>query len=194
MKQFRNITLLAFMLISFLCRAQDSYVLSKDYTVKISGTSNLHNWDETVGSVSGYGIINWNNDGSFDVDAIKMEMDVHSIKGESSIMSNKTYKALKGDTNPKITFALSVPVKAIKADPGGTVVSAQGTLTIAGVTKTVDIQVTIISLTKGKFIMQGSQAIKMTDYGVDPPTALFGTLKTGDGVTIDFKTTFLLNS
>jgi polyisoprenoid-binding protein YceI len=193
MKRLKNIVLLGFMLVSFLCSAQDSYVLANDYTVKILGTSNLHNWDETVGTISGYGVVNWNSDGSFDVDAIKMVMDVNSIKGESSIMNNKTYKALKADTNPKITFTLRAPVKAVKADPGGTMVSATGTLTIAGITKTINMKVTIISLTKGKLIMQGSQVIKMTDYGIIPPTALFGTLKTGDEITLDFKTTFLLN-
>ena len=30
----------------------------------------------------------------------------------------------------------------------------------------------------------------MTDYGVDPPTAMFGMLKTGDAITINFETTF----
>lgn len=194
MKQLKSIALFAFMLMGSLCFAQDSYVLANDYTVKISGTSNLHNWNETVGSIMGYGVITWHHDATFDVDAMKLVMDVNSIKGESSIMSNKTYKALKADTNPKIIFTLSAPVKAIKADPGGTVISAKGTLMIAGVTKTVDMKVTIISLTQGKFIIQGSQVIKMTDYGISPPTALFGTLKTGDVVTVDFKTTFLLNS
>ena len=36
----------------------------------------------------------------------------------------------------------------------------------------------------------GAQQVKMTDYGVDPPTALFGVLKTGDAITISFNTTF----
>jgi hypothetical protein len=26
----------------------------------------------------------------------------------------------------------------------------------------------------------------MTDYGVDPPTAVFGTIKTGDAIDINF--------
>lgn len=194
MKRFRNIALLGFTLVSFLCSAQKSYVLSSNYQVKILGTSNLHSWDETVGTTSGYGVVNWNNDGSFDLDAIKIVMDVHSIKSESSIMSGKTYTALKADANPKITFELTNPFKAIKANANGTIISAIGKLTIAGVTKNVVIQVTIISLTKTELVIQGSEVIKMTDYGISPPTALFGTLKTGDEITLDFKTTFLSNS
>jgi len=31
--------------------------------------------------------------------------------------------------------------------------------------------------------------IKMTDYGIKPPTALFGRLKTGDDVKVNFELT-----
>jgi len=194
MIRFRTVALLCFMLTGLLCSAQHGYLLANDYTVKISGTSSLHKWDETVGNVSGYGIIIWNNDGSFDIDAVNLVTDVYSIKGEGSTMNNKTYKALKADSNPKITFVLSTPIKAIKAGANGTIVSAKGALTIAGVTKTVDMQVTILSISKSELIVQGSQVIKMKDYGITPPTAIFGTLKTGNEITLDFKTTFRFTS
>ena len=32
----------------------------------------------------------------------------------------------------------------------------------------------------------GEKSIKMTSYGVEPPTALLGTIKTGDDLTIKF--------
>jgi hypothetical protein len=35
----------------------------------------------------------------------------------------------------------------------------------------------------------GRLALKMTDFGVDPPTALLGTLRTGDEVTVYFDVT-----
>jgi hypothetical protein len=43
---------------------------------------------------------------------------------------------------------------------------------------------------KGVMEFEGTQAIKMTDYSVNPPTALFGALKTGNDITITFKTDF----
>ena len=191
MNRFKNILLLAFAFASSLCSAQDSYILSKDYMVKILGTSNLHNWNETVENTSGNGVITWNSDGSFNLDAIKIIMDVHSIKSESSVMTNKTRSALKADENPKITFALTAPVKSIKA---GATIPAKGDLTIAGVTRLIDMQVNISSPEKGKLLIQGIQEIKMSDYGVVAPTALFGALKTGDGITLDFKTMFVLSN
>jgi hypothetical protein len=43
---------------------------------------------------------------------------------------------------------------------------------------------------KGKLVFEGSQKIKMTDYGVAPPTALLGVLKTDDDIVLSFKTNF----
>jgi len=39
----------------------------------------------------------------------------------------------------------------------------------------------------GTVIAKGSVPIKMTDYGIKPPTALFGRLKTGDDVKVNFE-------
>ena len=51
-------------------------------------------------------------------------------------------------------------------------------------------QVKISMPAKGTMQFAGVQTIKMTDYGVTPPVALFGTLTTGDEITINFKTNF----
>ncbi len=169
----------------------NKYLLTKDYTVTILGTSNLHNWNETVGTVFGDGSITWNTDGTFDLDAINLKMQVTSIKSDmGSIMNNNTYKALKADNNPQIVFTLSTPVKSIKAGATATTLSAKGTLTIAGVTKSIDMLIKVSAPNHGYLTFEGSQIVKMTDYGISPPTALLGTLRTGNEITINYKTIF----
>jgi hypothetical protein len=37
--------------------------------------------------------------------------------------------------------------------------------------------------------LEGFLSLDMTDYGVDPPTAILGTLHTGDKVTVRFVVT-----
>lgn len=171
--------------------ASETCTLSKDYSVTINGTSNLHSWDEKVGTVTGTGAITPNSDGSYDIDAINLKMEVHSIKSDMGpAMNNNTYKALKADAHPEIIFTLSAPIKAIKAAATATGVSAKCNLTIAGVTKPVVMQVKISMPQKGTLQFEGAQTIKMTDYGVTPPVALFGALVTGDEITIHFKTNF----
>ena len=174
---------------------KNTYTLTNDYAITINGTSNLHNWDEKVKTVTGTGMVNWNSDVSFDLESISIKMDVHSIKSDMGhIMNNNTYKALKADENPEIIFTLTTPIKSLQAKSSEKIISAKGNLTIAGVTKAVDMQVKISMPEHGKLIFEGSQSIQMTDYGIKPPVALFGTLKTGNTITINFKTNFLINN
>jgi polyisoprenoid-binding protein YceI len=181
----------AILLISATISVSNNYTLAKDYTVTIHGTSNLHDWDETVGTVSGEGAVIWNSDGSFDLNTITIKMEVHSIKStEGSMMNNNTYKALKADADPEIVFALSTPLKSIEGNASGKALLAKGKLTIAGITNPIDMQVKVSMQGHDKMAFEGSQTIKMTDYGINPPTALFGTLKTGNILTISFKTNF----
>ena len=171
-----------------------TYVLDKDYVVTIHGTSNLHDWDEDIQTVTGNATINWNEDKSFDLDAINIKMNVYSIKShEGSFMNNNTYKALKADAHPVITFILRSPLKSIKANSIANNVSMPGSLTIAGVTNNITMQVKLVMDSQGKLTIEGSQIIKMTDYGVIPPTALFGAIRTRDNITLSFKGDFIPN-
>jgi polyisoprenoid-binding protein YceI len=189
MKAIRLFSMLLLTILSAgIANAGNTYAFSKDYNVTIRGTSNLHDWTENVETVTGEAIINLNADGSYDIDGITIRMKVYSIKSDvGSIMNHNTYKALKADDNPEIIFNLTTPVKSVIMKAGKATISAKGKLSIAGVTKTVDMQVDI-SLQGGKLSFSGSQKIKMTNYDVTPPKALFGTLKTGDEITIDYKT------
>jgi len=197
MKQIKYLLLAATAItwISANADTQNKYTLSKSYTVTINGTSNLHDWDETVGSVSGDGIVTWNGDGSFDLEAVNIKMEVRSIKSnEGSAMNNNTYKALKADNNPEIIFALGTQLKSIPASATGHSISAKVNLTIAGVTKAVDMTVTATGQAHGNISFEGTKTIKMTDFGITPPVALFGTLKTGDEITKHFKTVFVASN
>ena len=171
------------------------YSLIKGHTVSIHGTSNLHDWDEKVCTVNGNGLVLWNSDGTFDLLAMNIKMEVHSIKStEGSVMNNNTYKALKADSNPEITFTLVAPVKSISAVAGKHNITAKVNLAIAGVTKPVDIAVTATAQPHGNIEFEGAKTIKMTDFGIKPPVALFGTMKTGDEITIHFKTVFAISN
>ncbi|CAN5255773.1 hypothetical protein BH09BAC1_BH09BAC1_19400 [soil metagenome] len=182
---------LALLLMSATFAAPENYILNKDYLVTIHGTSNMHDWDETVETVTGKGNVTANSDGTFDLNTLQINMSVLSIKSDERVMTNKTVKALKGDDHPQITFTLSTPLKSIKAIANGTKVMAKGNLNIAGVTRAVELPVTISMPSPGKMVFEGSQSIKMTDYGIDPPTALLGVLKTGNEITLHFKTNFI---
>src|SRR4051812_22527136 len=68
------------------------YLLSGDYMVAIEGTSNLHNWEENVGRVSGEGMVNWRDEGCLDLESMSIKMDVLSIKSDAGFVMDNTYK------------------------------------------------------------------------------------------------------
>jgi polyisoprenoid-binding protein YceI len=191
MKNYSMLLFLSFALAAADRPVQNNYILAKSYSVTILGSSNLRDWKDSVGDVTGNMMANLNGDGSIDLSAIYIKMDVRSIKSDmGSVMDNKTYSALKADANPEITFILNTPMRLLPVNRGGPVLSLKGNLTLAGVTRPVVMRVNLFMMGRGKLQFDGSQAISMTDYGVKPPTALFGTIKARPGITIQFKTNF----
>jgi polyisoprenoid-binding protein YceI len=171
---------------------QQDYILSGNYAVSIHGTFSIHSWSETVQKVSGGLVGTVNSDGGAAIQSIRMVMEVRSIKSDmGSVMDNKTFKALKADADPEITFLITAPF-IIRSSTGGDTVSLQGHLTLAGVTRPVIMRVLSFKAAQGTLSIEGEQNIKMTDFGVKPPSALFGVMKASPDITINFKTDFTI--
>ena len=174
---------------------QKTYLLSKEYAVTIDGTSNLRNWQEKVGEVTGDVAAVVNEDETVDLLSIRISMQVLSIKSDmGKVMDNKTYEALKAATHPEILFALSRPLRLTQVRDGQITIPVKGDLTLAGVQKPVIMLVKTFEISRGVLQFEGSQTLKMTDYGVKPPSALFGTMRAGPDITIHFKINFINQS
>jgi polyisoprenoid-binding protein YceI len=183
--------LLSFMPVGIPPSVQNTYILSKAYKVTISGTSNLRNWKDSVGNVTGDMEAELNGDGTICLHAIHIKMEVSSIKSDmGSVMDSKTYKALRSSANPEIIFVLNVPVTLAQVSRGGHALAVQGNLTLAGICRQVTMQINSFTIEQGKLQFEGTQAISMTDYGVKPPTAFFGAIKARPGIIIHFNTNF----
>jgi hypothetical protein len=168
--------------------------------VQIDGTSNLHDWSIKGTVIDGY--IDVNETCRFnlameklpDVGKVKVSLKTHveipvkSLKSGHSGMDDNTYKALRSRQYPKIIYDMEkVSVKTLPKLPNLTAeFDTVGRLSIAGVTRTLTIPVTVKALEDQQFEISGSTTMKMTDFGVTPPTAIFGLLRTGDQITIHF--------
>ncbi|MFY7987613.1 MAG: YceI family protein, partial [Flavobacterium sp.] len=104
-------------------------------------------------------------------------------------MDNNTFKALNSKTYKTINYKLVSVTKITEISAGNFTVETQGDLTISGVTKRINQTFTVKIIGK-KAVFSGRTKIDMTVYGIKPPTALMGTIRTGKDITVDFKVTF----
>jgi len=70
------------------------------------------------------------------------------------------------------------------AGPTGRIIETSGILSVGGSERVLDIPMRVNRPSEDRLAVTGETELKMTDFGVKPPTAMFGMLKTGDMVTV----------
>jgi polyisoprenoid-binding protein YceI len=176
--------------------AQDTRVsVGSESKLWIEGTSNLHGWSCKATTL----------DAAIDLDAalaaqiatappkalkrVQVKVPVKSLKCGHDAMDNNLYKALKVDETPEISYILAT-FEAVPGDLKDTfTLHTVGSLTVAGAENKIEMDVVASRLPDGSVLAKGLVPIKMTDFGIKPPTAIFGRLKTGNEVKINFELT-----
>lgn len=178
------------LILSFgLTQAQD-YKLSKSSEITFSGTSSIHDWTMVVENATGNGFFVIENNAVKEVSELKLTIEAESLKSGKSGMDANAYKALNTNKYKNINFHLT-SLKPINTQGDISKTMATGKLTISGVAKTVQIPTECKIDTNGRVICTGKLPMKMTDFNIEPPTAMFGTIKSGDEITVDFKAIFI---
>jgi len=172
------------LLFGFYTTVQAQQVQVQMVDIKIHGTSTLHDWTSQAEESKLNVQASAENGSLTGFQSVTLTVPVKKIKSpKGSMMDNKTYDALKADKHPNITFQLT---KASQLSASGTV-SAHGKLTIAGKTKDVVLSAKVKNMGNGIYEISGTQPVKMSDHDMKAPTALMGTVKTGDDVRIEYK-------
>jgi len=174
------IPLLLFVACSIVASAQETFDLSNESTLTIDGTSTLHDWSVTANTMEGTVSEDSNN-----ISEIGLSVLVKDILSDrAAAMDNKMHAALKKEEHPNVQFTMGGANAAVDGKQ-----DLKGTLTIAGVAKEVTVP-TNIKKEDGKLQISGEQKIVLEDYGMEPPTAMFGSIVVGDEVTVKFDLVF----
>lgn len=162
---------------------QANYRQSGTSTVMIAGTSTMHDWTMTSTGANYNATFEVNADGTpSKLTTVAFTLPAESLKSHEKAMDKNAYKSLNTDKYKDITFQLT------SSKITGKTISCNGNLTISGTTKPVEVDVTY-EAKNGTLVCKGSKKIKMTDFKVEPPSFMFGTIKTGDEITITFDVT-----
>eukprot|EP00828_Plagiopyla_frontata_P002464 TRINITY_DN10385_c0_g1_i2.p3 TRINITY_DN10385_c0_g1~~TRINITY_DN10385_c0_g1_i2.p3 ORF type:complete len:198 (-),score=14.81 TRINITY_DN10385_c0_g1_i2:5-598(-) len=186
MKIRKSILLLMLITSTFPLLAQQQINWTKGDIV-VAGTSTIHDWEMEANVFKGNATMTEDNKGITTISKAVVTIITENLKSESSSMDDKAYEALKSEKFKTISFHQTSDIKT--RTPKFTS-QVKGNITIAGQTKPVVLNVAG-QITENKEInITGTIKLKMTSFGIEPPKAMMGAIKSGDEVTIEFKTTF----
>jgi polyisoprenoid-binding protein YceI len=190
------ITLSALMAVATTASAQSASAirlrLDPASEVTIEGTSSLHAFHCKTNKMLAYVDV----DPGYTKDLTKIARPIASVKINIVIrsltcgngqMDKNMYSTLDADKNPIIKYTMSgYDILDGSTSPTAFTAKTTGTLTISGKDKTIAMKINAARLADGKATAQGEQVVLMTDFGIKPPSFMFGRLKVGNEVTVKF--------
>lgn len=155
--------------------------------VSLTGTTNVHGYTAETKAVHLANV----KLGAFDgdvwklvtnpaaVEAFDIVIPAASLKSTKDGIDKNMHKALNVTTHQNITFS----VKKLETRGPNGALRALGTLTINGVAK--EIALDLVAVRAGASVsVTGEYPLLMTDYGVKPPKAMMGMMKTDPKVVL----------
>lgn len=165
------------------------HVIPSMSSVEIVGTSNVNSFTCVADEVDGFGRIG--PDGTSARTNGELEIPVRSFDCKNGRMSKDLFEALKGEQHPAISFQLDV-VRVVddeEFESGATLLEAEGTLWVAGQGRSIRTRAMGDRLANGYLRATGNLNFNMSDFDIDPPTALLGMVRVRDEVTVRFELT-----
>jgi len=168
--------------------------LLPDSKLWFDGTSTLH--DFTCESKTIDAKLQAKPNGSSMVEKPEFDLEVvvpvKSLESGKDAMDDNMFEALKEEDHPEIIYSLK-SIKSKEAPDlghGWYQLESIGELKIAGIKKTIQMIVDAFESDDGTVQIKGSTPVDMTEYKVDPPSFMFGTIETGKDVVIHFDLKF----
>jgi polyisoprenoid-binding protein YceI len=161
--------------------AQTLYRQTGNSYLAISGTSTLNEWTMTSKDARVHASFEMGADESLrKVTSLSLSVRSESLKSGHQAMDKNAYSTLATDTHKVIAFEITSSTILDKK------IHCTGNLTVAGVTKQIEIESTYRVMVDRSLLFSGSEKLKMSDFNVEAPTFMFGTVTTGDEITVSF--------
>jgi polyisoprenoid-binding protein YceI len=195
MTRAKIFTVALFTMAATVAGAQETarVAVSPESKLWIEGTSNLHGWACRTQQLDA--TVELDATAAAQIDAappkalkrVTVKVPVKSLKCGNGAMDNNLYKALNADGSPDISYIMAT-FEAVQGETKDSFsLKTVGTLTVAGKEQNIAMEISATRLPDGTVHAKGMVPIKMTAFGIKPPTAIFGRLKTGDEVKVNFE-------
>jgi hypothetical protein len=173
--------------------------LGEGSTLWLEGTSSLHDFESRTSEVT----LNFARDAAAREPAdaagfealirttgivgLDVDVPVASMRSGKSGLDHNLQHTLHADKFPNIHFHLQRYTLAPAITGRDTVdLQAEGSLTVAGKERPETLLARAYRGGQGVWL-EGSQALRMTDFDIRPPTMMLGTLRVGDRITVHYR-------
>lgn len=129
--------------------------------------------------------------GRFPQPTFRMRIPAAALRCGNSVMERDMNRALKADQHPLIDFQFRELIGPIHHDIDRNVYETRiaGELFLAGQRREIALKVTAWRVARDRFRLRAELPLRMTDFGIEPPTALFGIIKARDELLVRFDLT-----
>ena len=179
----------AILLISIGVNAQSYQLNNEASSLHIDGTSNIHDWTIKAENTGGNLSLEFEDSSLEDIELLEFTVMAKSLMSGKSGMDKNTYKALNTNKHKQITFKLKDVQSIEKVSTGIYNVKTTGSLEIAGTKRDIKLNFKLKS-SSNAITLTGEHKLNMTNFGVEAPTAMFGTITTGEDVVVKFESQF----
>lgn len=173
-------------------KAQSTYTLVPQAQVfmKVTGTSNVHGWEMTSSTMQSKGDFKFDkNQVLTSIQNFQLTLDAKTLKSKHSSLDTRAYKVMKASQHPKIVYNLrSTEVTTVSKNKY--LVKVLGELTIAGARQIISMNVNVLVNADNSITCTGTEKIKLSDYNIEAPSYMAGTMKVGNELTIGFAQTY----
>jgi hypothetical protein len=124
--------------------------------------------------------------------ATSLKLRTSSLDCDNSKINRDLCEALKSEDYPHIRIDIhdaKVVEGSFATQNTDVKLVCSTSITITNVTRKVQLNVRCRKLGSGRFRFFATKELMMTDFGIDPPTALFGLIKVKDAIRINFDLT-----
>ncbi len=116
----------------------------------------------------------------------QLTIPVAQLDCHNGTMNEHMRKALKANDHKTIQYRIAKWDVTPRGDDSASV-KTSGTLVMAGAEKPITVDLVAKRGAAGNWALAGSKTLQMTEWGIKPPSLMFGTMKVRDPVTIRFE-------
>ena len=150
----------------------------------ISGESNVNEF-ELVWTSGSKGNLNGNEMTTVDSSFFTYSIPVKDFEASNFMMYEDFIKLMKAEEFPRIILKISQDQLKL-LNSGRINDNPEISITIAGVTRTFNIECSVLLCQENRFILNGTQKVNLKDFQMTPPVKLQGLVKVREEINVSF--------